>query len=100
VTKNIAKQLVAQYAIIDDKGIHVRGGYPGILYPPYYWWEAGAMFGTLLDYWHYTGDDQYNDMVREGLIHNFGEKLDLVRKVQQAVARSAQLSFICRDRMY
>lgn len=36
------------------------------------------MFGTLLDYWHYTGDDQYNDMIREGLIHNFGENLDLV----------------------
>jgi hypothetical protein len=36
------------------------------------------MFGTLLDYWHYTGDDQYNQLVREGLIHQFGEKLDLV----------------------
>jgi hypothetical protein len=36
------------------------------------------MFGTLLDYWHYTGDDQYNTMVREGLIHQFGEKHDLV----------------------
>lgn len=39
---------------------------------------AGAMFGTLLDYWRYTGDDQYNDMVREGMIHQFGENLDLV----------------------
>jgi hypothetical protein len=36
------------------------------------------MFGTLLDYWRYTGDDQYNDMMREGMIHQFGEKLDLV----------------------
>lgn len=36
------------------------------------------MFGTLLDYWHYTGDDQYNEMIREGLIHQFGEHLDLV----------------------
>ncbi|OAL51730.1 hypothetical protein IQ07DRAFT_620447 [Pyrenochaeta sp. DS3sAY3a] len=74
----VAKQLVAQYATIDDKGIHVLGGYPGILYPPYYWWQAGAMFGTLLDYWHYTGDDQYNEMVREGLIHQFGEHQDLM----------------------
>lgn len=39
---------------------------------------AGAMFGTLLDYWRYTGDDQYNDMVREGMIHQFGENYDLV----------------------
>jgi len=58
----------------------VLGGYPGILYPPYYWWQAGAMFGTLLDYWHYTGDDQYNEMVREGLMHQFGEHNDLVCK--------------------
>jgi hypothetical protein len=78
VSSKIAKQLVAQYATIDDKGIHVLGGYPGILYPPYYWWQAGAMFGTLLDYWHYTGDDQYNTIVREGLIHQFGERHDLV----------------------
>lgn len=49
-----------------------------MLYPPYYWWLAGAMFGTLLDYWHYTGDSQYNDMIREGMIYQFGEKLDLV----------------------
>lgn len=79
VASKVAKQLVAQYATIDDKGVHVLGGYPGILYPPYYWWQAGAMFGTILDYYHYTGDDQYNEMVREGLIHNFGEHLDLVR---------------------
>lgn len=37
------------------------------------------MFGTLLDYWHYTGDDQYNNLVRDGLIHQFGDNLDLVR---------------------
>lgn len=36
------------------------------------------MFGTLLDYWRYTGDDQYNDMMREGMVHQFGENLDLV----------------------
>jgi hypothetical protein len=59
--------------------VHVLGGYPGVLYPPYYWWLAGAMFGTLLDYWHYTGDSQYNDMMREGMIHQFGENYDLVR---------------------
>jgi mannan endo-1,6-alpha-mannosidase len=38
------------------------GQVPGLLPPPYYWWEAGAMFGSLLDYWYYTGDSQYNDI--------------------------------------
>ncbi|KAJ4332051.1 hypothetical protein N0V87_008672 [Didymella glomerata] len=77
-SSKIATELVAQYATKDNAGVHVLGGYPGVLYPPYYWWLAGAMFGTLLDYWRYTGDDQYNDMMREGMIHQFGEKLDLM----------------------
>lgn len=96
MTAKIAKQLVAQYATVNGDDVHVLGGYPGILYPPYYWWEAGAMFGTLLDYWHYTGDDQYNDMVREGLIHNFGEKYDLVRGLRQPRKQPWQLCFTHR----
>ncbi|KAL1843441.1 hypothetical protein VTJ49DRAFT_1551 [Mycothermus thermophilus] len=41
------------------------GATPGILPGPppggpYYWWQAGAMWGTIVDYWHYTGDDTYN----------------------------------------
>lgn len=41
------------------------GQTPGILPGPppggdYYWWQAGAMWGTLIDYWFYTGDDTYN----------------------------------------
>ncbi|KAL2268247.1 hypothetical protein VTJ83DRAFT_3093 [Remersonia thermophila] len=41
------------------------GATPGILpgpppAGPYYWWQAGAMWGTLVDYWHYTRDDTYN----------------------------------------
>lgn len=25
-------------------------------------WESGAMFGSLIDYWYYTGDSTYNDV--------------------------------------
>jgi len=28
------------------------GQIPGLLPGPYYWWEAGAMFGSLIDYWY------------------------------------------------
>jgi hypothetical protein len=38
------------------------GDVPGNLPQPYYWWEAGAMFGSLIDYWHYTGDTTYNEV--------------------------------------
>jgi len=32
------------------------GQIPGLLPQPYYWWEAGAMFGSLIDYCEYSQD--------------------------------------------
>lgn len=48
-------------------------GSPGILPLPfatggYYWWEAGGMWGAMIDYWYYTGDATYNDVVTEGIV--------------------------------
>ncbi|KAG9237188.1 glycoside hydrolase family 76 protein [Amylocarpus encephaloides] len=54
------------------------GDVPGNLPDPYYWWECGAMFGSLINYWYYTGDTSYNDNVREGLIHQAGEDFDFM----------------------
>ena len=42
---------------------------PGLLPGPYYWWEAGAMFGSLIDYWYYTGDPSYNEVTTQALLH-------------------------------
>jgi len=57
------------------------GNTPGILpgpppAGPYYWWEAGAMWGTLIDYWHLTGDSTYNDVVEQAMIFQVGEDKD------------------------
>lgn len=56
------------------------GKTPGILPGPpadgkgdYYWWEAGAMMGTYIDYWHLTGDPSYNQVVMQGMLHQVGE---------------------------
>jgi mannan endo-1,6-alpha-mannosidase len=43
------------------------GDVPGNLPAPYYWWEAGAMFGALIDYWYYTGDTTYNEITTQAL---------------------------------
>ena len=43
------------------------GQIPGVLPGPYYWWEAGAMFGQLIHYANLTGDTQYNDIVKQAL---------------------------------
>ncbi|KAK3708011.1 hypothetical protein LTR37_011704 [Vermiconidia calcicola] len=48
------------------------GGIPGLLPPPYYWWEAGAMFGSLIDYWYYTGDDTFNRVTTDGILFQVG----------------------------
>lgn len=61
------------------------GGIIGVLPGPppnppagYYWWESGAMWGTLLDYWHYTGDTSYNDVLSAGIQAQIGENKDMM----------------------
>ena len=49
------------------------GQIPGLLPQPYYWWEAGAMFGALIDYWWYTGNDTWNNIVMDGMLHQIGD---------------------------
>lgn len=54
------------------------GGIPGTLpgpppAGPYYWWEGGAMMGTYIDYWRWTGDSSYNQVVMQGMLHQVGE---------------------------
>ncbi|KAK9467016.1 glycoside hydrolase [Lipomyces arxii] len=39
---------------------------------PYYWWQAGAAWGSLLDYWFYTGDTTYNEILTEALLAQVG----------------------------
>ena len=41
------------------------GQIPGAF--PEKWWEGAALFLALLNYWHFTGDDQYNDQLSQGL---------------------------------
>lgn len=54
------------------------GQTPGILPGPcqslecYYWWEAGAMFGALINYWQYTGDTSYNEVISQALAWQIG----------------------------
>jgi mannan endo-1,6-alpha-mannosidase len=48
----------------------------GILPQPYYWWEAGAMWGALLDYYHFTGDSTYNKVTTQALLSQVGPLYD------------------------
>lgn len=48
----------------------------GLLPQPYYWWEAGAMFGQMIEYWFYTGDSTYNSVVTQGMLAQVGPNND------------------------
>ena len=52
------------------------GDVPVNLPDPYYWWEAGAMLGAMVDYWYYTGDTTFNANVTEALLAQVGANRD------------------------
>lgn len=54
------------------------GDVAGNLPDPYYWWEAGAMFGVMVDYWYYTNDTTYNEEVKEALLHQAGDEYNFM----------------------
>lgn len=67
------------------------GQVPGYLTPglvpsskPFYWWEGGAMMGVLIDYWYYTGDSSYNDIVTQALLFQVGPTQDYMPPNQTA----------------
>ena len=54
------------------------GGVPGNLPAPYYWWEAGAWCGVLIDYYYFTGDDTYNDITTDAMLFQVGPDNDFM----------------------
>ncbi|KAJ0117134.1 glycosyl hydrolase family 76 [Diaporthe amygdali] len=52
------------------------GDVPGNLPSPYFWWEAGAMMGTMIDYWLFTKDETYNSVVTQAMLHQVGDDRD------------------------
>lgn len=41
------------------------GDNPGNLPEPYYWWEAGGMFGEMVDYWYCRYSSSFAGIARE-----------------------------------
>ncbi|KAF5102570.1 hypothetical protein D0Z00_000280 [Geotrichum galactomycetum] len=52
------------------------GKTPGMFSNPYYWWEAGAAWNSMLDYWYYTGDTTYNSILKSSLQFQVGDYWD------------------------
>ena len=75
---SLASQLVGYYTA------NSTGRENGTLPSPYYWWEAGALFDTLIQYSHLTGDTQYNSLVSTGLLSQVGKNNDFMPVNQSA----------------
>lgn len=60
------------YGMVTYYNGNETGMIPGELGDPYYWWECGAMFNSLINYWYYTGDTTYNQIVKDGLLFQIG----------------------------
>ncbi|EMC92366.1 glycoside hydrolase family 76 protein [Baudoinia panamericana UAMH 10762] len=67
-SRSIAAQILAIY--------HNTSTVPGVFSDPYYWWESGLAWDSLINYWALTGDSSYNDIVREGLLYQIGPNSD------------------------
>jgi len=61
-------------ALYDGNQTHgVLGKWP---YPPYFWWESGAAWGAMVEYYHYTKDPTYLNVTYQGLISQLGPGFD------------------------
>lgn len=68
--------------IMDYYTGHQYGNAIGMFEPPYYWWQSGAAWGSLLDYWYFTGDTTYNGNVYDSLLWQAGDNFDYIPENQ------------------
>ncbi|KAK9483089.1 glycoside hydrolase [Lipomyces starkeyi] len=71
---------VFSHGMMDYYNGNQTGGTLGKFTWPYYWWEAGAAWGSLLDYWFYTGDATYNQILTDAVLGNVGPNIDFMPK--------------------
>lgn len=57
-------------------------GLLGLMPKPYHWWEAGGVWGGLIDYWHLTSDTTYNDVVSQALLSQASATRDFMTPAQ------------------
>lgn len=49
------------------------GGTIGMFTAPYYWWEAGGAWGSLIDYTFYLQNDTLVPLIKEALLYQTGD---------------------------
>ncbi|CDR43409.1 CYFA0S12e00210g1_1 [Cyberlindnera fabianii] len=54
------------------------GGTVGMFSNPYYWWEAGGAWGSMIDFWYYMENDTYLNQTYDALLAQVGDNWDYV----------------------
>ncbi|KAJ5101237.1 Six-hairpin glycosidase [Penicillium alfredii] len=85
--KEVATNMMTYYTGMNP------GDNPGNLPDPYFWWEAGAMFNALIDYWFYTGDDTWNDITMQGMLWQAGDNAAFMPSNQSKTEGNDDQSF-------
>lgn len=47
-------------------------------FPPYYWWESGAIWGGIMDYQALTGDTSHQQDILNAMLAQVGPNYDFV----------------------
>ncbi|ODV77127.1 glycoside hydrolase family 76 protein [Suhomyces tanzawaensis NRRL Y-17324] len=55
-----------------------RGGTIGKFIPPYYWWEAGGAWGSLIDYSYYMENNTYHDVIQQAMEYQTGDDYNYI----------------------
>lgn len=72
-----ATALVAQ-GLLDYYEGTKYGGTVGMFSAPYYWWEAGGAWGSLIDYSYYMENDTYVELIKTALTYQVGDDYNYV----------------------
>ncbi|EEQ38762.1 Mannan endo-1,6-alpha-mannosidase DCW1 [Clavispora lusitaniae] len=54
------------------------GGTIGMFSAPYYWWESGGAWGSMLEYTIYMENDTYTDLIKEALLYQVGDDFNYI----------------------
>lgn len=69
------------------------GGTIGMFTAPYYWWEAGGAWGSMIDYCVYMENDTYTELVKEALVYQVGEDYNYIPLNQSTTEGNDDQSF-------
>lgn len=74
-----------QQGIVDYYDGYKYGGSVGMFTQPYYWWEAGLVFGGMIENWYLCQNNSYQNLLYDAMIAQTGSNYDFMPNNQTMV---------------